>query len=233
MVLLLTFWFMAVPNALNIEDAINGYMGGFTFIVLLALRLRGLDTGIPMGAMAGFLVLNWPRARHFMGDAGSFGCGFLIAEEILRAGALDHPLLALVLTAPISLDVAMGLIRRHRLGMSPMAPDRCTCPHHVLSLCNGSPILATPFLLLLTVGFVFAVDRPTLAAGLAILYSGGLVWLNRRHLFLSPVRYHLEVKQERPPERQVDLATGTEILSCEEGTIRESQEVGCGSGLSE
>jgi len=181
--LLLTFWFMAVPNAVNIEDAINGYMGGFTFIVLLTLQLKGLALGIPLGALAGFLVLNWPRARHFMGDTGSYVCGFFIAEALLRAGALYHPVLALALTAPISLDVAMGLVRRHRLGMRFMSPDRSTCPHHVLALAKGSPLLATPFLWSIAAGFALSSTHLAMAGVLALTYLGLLVYLNRDYLF--------------------------------------------------
>ena len=158
--ILITFWFMAVPNAVNIEDAINGYMGGFTFLVLLGLAARGVDTRLALGALLGFLLLNWPKARHFMGDAGSFGCGFFIAEAILRGGGLAHPSMALFLTAPISLDVAMGLIRRKRLGMTFFTADRSTCPHHLLALTGGNVALTTALLWLNTAGFVLLANRP-------------------------------------------------------------------------
>lgn len=179
---LLTFWFMAVPNAVNIEDAINGYMGGFTFIVLLALCFRGVDTRLALGALLGFLMLNWPRAKHFMGDAGSFGCGFFLAEGLLRGGGMTHPAMALAFTAPISMDVAMGLIRRRRLRMSPLAADRATCPHHLLALTGGRAILASPLLWLNATGFVILVNWPCWALGLAVLYAMTLVFLNRTSL---------------------------------------------------
>lgn len=182
---LLTFWFMAVPNALNIEDAINGYMGGFTFIVLFALYFRGVDTRIALGALLGFLVLNWPRAKHFMGDAGSFGCGFFIAEAILRGSGLAHPVMALAFTAPISMDVAMGLIRRKRLGVSFFTADRATCPHHVLKWTGGNTLLATTLLWLNSASFVFLVDCYWLLATQAVLYALALVILNRKHVFLG------------------------------------------------
>jgi UDP-GlcNAc:undecaprenyl-phosphate GlcNAc-1-phosphate transferase len=180
---ILTFWFMAVPNAVNIEDAINGYMGGFTFIVVFALYLRGVDTRIALGALMGFLFLNWPRAKHFMGDAGSFGCGFLIAEGILRGGGLAHPLMALAFTAPISMDVAMGLIRRKRLRISPFTADRATCPHHLLALTGGNVLLATTLLWLNASGFVFLARQPWLALGQAVLYLMALFLMNRKSLF--------------------------------------------------
>ena len=181
--ILITFWFMAVPNAVNIEDAINGYMGGFTFLVLLGLAVRGLDTRIALGALLGFLLLNWPKARHFMGDAGSFGCGFFIAEAILRGGGLAHPSIALFLTAPISLDVAMGLIRRKRLGMTFFTADRSTCPHHLLALTGGNVVLTTSLLWLNAAGFVLLANRPWWALGQAGLYVLALIFLNRKLLF--------------------------------------------------
>lgn len=179
----LTFWFMAVPNAVNIEDAINGYMGGFTLIVMTAFYLRGVDSRIAIGALIGFLFLNWPRAKHFMGDAGSFGCGFVIAEGTLRAGGLTHPLLALAFTAPISMDVAMGLIRRKRLRMSPFTADRATCPHHLLALTGGSALFATPILWLSAASFAILANWPWLALGQAVLYALALVILNRKFLY--------------------------------------------------
>ncbi|MBK8793338.1 MAG: hypothetical protein IPN59_09305 [Holophaga sp.] len=181
-VILLTFWFMAVPNAVNIEDAINGYMGGFTFIVLCGLALRGVDTRIALGALFGFLCLNWPQAKHFMGDAGSFGCGFFIAEAILRGDGLTHPVMALAFTAPISFDVAMGLFRRNRLGMSFFTADRATCPHHVLKLMNGSSLLASTTLWLNAAAFVALANRPMLLLGQSVSFALILFLLNRRLL---------------------------------------------------
>lgn len=179
---IVTFWFMAVPNAVNIEDAINGYMGGFTLIVLAALYLRGVDTRIAQGALIGFLLLNWPKARHFMGDAGSFGCGFLIAEGILRGGGLSDPVMSLALTAPISLDVAMGLVRRKRLSMSFFAADRATCPHHILELTGGRVSVATPALWINAILFVVLARSPYLLISQVIIYVIILILLNLKLL---------------------------------------------------
>jgi len=183
---LITFWFMAVPNAVNIEDAINGYMGGFTWVVMLALYMRGVDTRVALGALMGFLLLNWPKAKHFMGDAGSFGCGFLLAEAILRGGGLNQPAMALALTAPISVDVAMGLIRRRRLRVSFFTADRATCPHHLLNLVGGSVTLATPLLWLNAAAFACLIKYPCLLLIQVILYMAALIFLNRKHLFIQP-----------------------------------------------
>jgi UDP-N-acetylmuramyl pentapeptide phosphotransferase/UDP-N-acetylglucosamine-1-phosphate transferase len=183
---LLVFWFMAVPNAVNIEDAINGYMGGYTLIVMSTLFIHGVDTRITLGALAGFLVLNWPRAKHFMGDAGSFGCGFFIAEGILQGGGLTNPFLALILTAPISIDVTMGLIRRKRLKMSFFKPDRATCPHHVLTLFNGNVIYATSALFINVTIFTILTRYPLAALVQSLFYFIFLIFLNHKYVFSKP-----------------------------------------------
>jgi len=178
----LALWFLAVPNAVNIEDAINGYMAGFTLILLAFAAAKGVRGPVAMGALLGFLVLNWPRARHFMGDAGSFGCGFIIAETLLRAGGARCPGLALTLTAPIALDVLMGMIRRVRLKQSPFDPDRRTLPHHLLDF-TGSPALATPILWLIAILFGLSAGRPWAVGILVVGFGAVLVACNRRFLF--------------------------------------------------
>jgi UDP-GlcNAc:undecaprenyl-phosphate GlcNAc-1-phosphate transferase len=185
---ILTFWFMAVPNAVNIEDAINGYMGGFTFIVLAALAFRGLDTRVFLGALLGFLVFNWPRAKHFMGDAGSFGCGFVLAESLLRGGTLQNPTIAIIMTLPISMDVAMGIIRRLRLRTSLFSADRSTCPHNILELTKGNVFIATLLLWLNAAGFAFFAGRYWIALAQAILYGILLLLLNRKLMFNRKTR---------------------------------------------
>ena len=118
-----------------------------------------------------------------MGDAGSFGCGFLIAESILRGGGLANPLLALAFTAPISLDVFVGLIRRKRLRMSPFTADRSTCPHHLLARFKGSHVKATLLLWSISLGFVALAPFPLFAGVLLMGYLSLLVILNADPLF--------------------------------------------------
>jgi UDP-GlcNAc:undecaprenyl-phosphate GlcNAc-1-phosphate transferase len=181
---ILAVWFVSVPNAVNIEDAIDGYMGGFTLILLVVAAILGVNVLMPAGALVGFLLLNWPKAKHFLGDAGSFGCGFVIAEALLRAGGDHRPLLALVLTAPISMDVCMGIIRRIHLKMSLFEADRATCPHHVANLCHQSHALATPILWANAAVIALLAFRPAVfEAGYLCLYFLALVGLNRTSLF--------------------------------------------------
>src|SRR6185503_11970837 len=69
-------------------------------------------------ACAGFLPFNFPKARIFMGDAGSLPLGLLLAWLAVRAnetGALPFPASILVL-GPFLFDVTFTLIRRARAG---------------------------------------------------------------------------------------------------------------------
>lgn len=180
----LALWFLAVPNIVNIEDAINGYIGGLALILLSVAAVHGVNVVIPLGALAGFLALNWPKAKHFLGDAGSFGCGFVLAEALLRAGGNQRPLLALVLTAPLSMDVCMGIIRRIRLKMSLFDTDRSTCPHHVVNLCHQSHTAASLLLWANAAAIAFLAFQPAAFEVVYLtLFASVLVFLNRAPLF--------------------------------------------------
>ena len=78
-------WIVALTNAFNFLDNMDGLAAGLAAIVLLLLALMGLTAGsIPAaalalalaGACAGFLVHNFFPARIFMGDGGAFFLGF-------------------------------------------------------------------------------------------------------------------------------------------------------------
>ena len=54
-----------------------------------------------MGSVAGFLVFNYPRASIFMGDAGSFTVGFVLAALNLSNGQVYSKSLFSVLFFPV------------------------------------------------------------------------------------------------------------------------------------
>ena len=77
-----------VANALNIIDGFNGLAGGSAIIVLVAIALIALgaaDTQLAevafllAGVVAGFLAVNFPGGRLFLGDGGAYFLGFLLA----------------------------------------------------------------------------------------------------------------------------------------------------------
>lgn len=81
-------WMLTLINALNFMDNMNGLCAGlgaiaaFCFGVLAAIAGQYLVAAMALlitGALAGFLPHNFPRARSFLGDAGSHLVGYLLA----------------------------------------------------------------------------------------------------------------------------------------------------------
>ena len=81
-------WIVAVTNAFNLLDHMDGLSSGVAAIALGAFLAVALQTGQPgmatavaplLGACAGFLLWNFPPAKIFLGDAGSLFIGFWLA----------------------------------------------------------------------------------------------------------------------------------------------------------
>ena len=82
------FWFIGMTNAFNLLDNLNGLSSGIAAISALFFGAIALIHGNShvavvsfalMGSCLGFLRHNFPRARIFMGDTGSFFLGFVLA----------------------------------------------------------------------------------------------------------------------------------------------------------
>jgi UDP-N-acetylmuramyl pentapeptide phosphotransferase/UDP-N-acetylglucosamine-1-phosphate transferase len=76
-------------HSLNIIDGYNGLASGVSGMILLALGYVCFEVGdrhllavslVCAGAVAGFMVWNFPRGLIFAGDGGAYLLGFLIAE---------------------------------------------------------------------------------------------------------------------------------------------------------
>ncbi len=87
-------WFLAVTNAFNFIDNMDGLAGGVAGAASACLLATAVIAGqwfvasvlaLTLGAVLGFLVFNRPPARIFMGDAGSLVLGFLLAFLTVRA----------------------------------------------------------------------------------------------------------------------------------------------------
>ena len=79
------------------------------------------------GAMLGFLLINWPFGKLFLGDGGAYFVGFALAWIAVLLLA-RHPEVSawaplLICGYPI-LEVLFSIVRRRRRGLSPGDPDR-------------------------------------------------------------------------------------------------------------
>jgi len=98
--------------------AVGAWLGGETSFALVNLSV--------VGAAAAFLLVNFPPARMFMGDAGSIPLGFLAAVLGLTGWDLSlWPLwFPLVVFAPFVLDASVTLVRRALRGEKPWEAHR-------------------------------------------------------------------------------------------------------------
>src|SRR5689334_11027193 len=85
---------ISLMNAVNFLDNMNGMVGGLSAIVLAAFALSSAARGAYgvaaaqlalSGACVGFLRFNFPRAKIFLGDAGSLFLGYSLSASAVLA----------------------------------------------------------------------------------------------------------------------------------------------------
>jgi UDP-N-acetylmuramyl pentapeptide phosphotransferase/UDP-N-acetylglucosamine-1-phosphate transferase len=116
------FWIVALSNAFNFMDGIDGFIGGVAIINALFLAALVGEAGafLPalVGAAAGFLVWNINPASIFIGDSGAYFLGFGLAAVSLYAPVPGDPWTPLGFVAgvlvftPLLFDTAYTLVRR-------------------------------------------------------------------------------------------------------------------------
>ena len=132
-----------VINLYNFMDGSDGWLTLQTLFVLahagFVLGMHGFfqlawAVGALMGVLGVFFRYNRPPARLFMGDAGSLSLGFCLVVMALSADqALDHGLLSWCVSLMWFLvDATVTLIRRMKVGFSPMQPHRQHAFHRLL-----------------------------------------------------------------------------------------------------
>jgi len=127
-----------LTNSINLVDGMDGLASGIAAIVSLSLAGLAILGGhqalavLPVslaGACLGFMFLNLPPARTFMGDIGSNFLGYVIsavALQLITVGPFTLPRIigiGLILLVPIG-DTTFAIIRRLRRGGNPFTGDR-------------------------------------------------------------------------------------------------------------
>ncbi len=106
------FWVIAITNAVNLIDNMDGLASGVVTVSALTMALYGLGHGLPAvttlalliaGACGGFLLYNFNPARVFMGDSGSLLLGFLMSATALAGTARAASDLVVALFVPVTL----------------------------------------------------------------------------------------------------------------------------------
>ena len=227
----LALWYVGVPltllitagvaNGFNLIDGVNGLSAFTGLCAVFALAFIAGQGGAPTlqmmalvlaAAIFGFLLLNYPFGRIFLGDAGAYTLGFVISWfgiSLVRA-VPEASAWALLLTVfwPVS-DTMLAIYRRWRLGAGAMAPDRLHVHQLVMRMLEirflgkGRRHISNPLTTLVLAPFVMAPpitavllwDDPLGAilavAGFTLLFWGSYFatfrlcgWVGRRRLRL-------------------------------------------------
>jgi len=135
-VLFTAFAVAGVANAVNIIDGFNGLASGVVMISLAALGAMAHLAGdgalaqvcLLLGAaMAGFLLVNYPFGRIFLGDGGAYLAGFCLGWVAvllpMRNPSISPWAVFLACSYPI-IEVLFSVVRRRRRQLHPGHPDR-------------------------------------------------------------------------------------------------------------
>ena len=115
---------VAIVNAWNFLDVIDGLAASVAAPAAIALaalgdRAAALVAIALAGAALGYLRHNWPPARVFMGDLGSFGLGATFAALVLAGGGRTRAASLLALIVPLG-ELAFTIASRIAAGRSPL-----------------------------------------------------------------------------------------------------------------
>ena len=141
-------WVVAITNAMNLLDNMDGLSGGIgataaIFFLLLAVMndqyLVGALSAALVGACLGFLVYNFNPARIFMGDAGALFLGFVLAATAIKLRfpgqmqIVTWMVPVLILGLPL-FDTGLVIVSRLRRGFNPLTtPGKDHLSHRLVA----------------------------------------------------------------------------------------------------
>ena len=140
-------FFVALSNAVNLTDGLDGLAGGLSFLTLCGIAYLAylsndstvLLLTVPfLGGVLGFLRYNTYPARVFMGDSGSQLLGFIMGVLVIiltdsTRGPFSPALAFLLLGLPF-LDTLGVIGQRLAEGRSPFIGDRTHIHHKLLAV---------------------------------------------------------------------------------------------------
>ena len=140
-------WIVAITNAVNLIDGLDGLACGVSTIssltmLVIALITNNAEVAILMaalsGACLGFLPYNKNPASIFMGDTGSTFLGYILAVVSIQGLFKMYSIISfvvpfLILGLPI-FDTCFAFFRRLIHGQNPMKADRGHVHHRLIDM---------------------------------------------------------------------------------------------------
>ncbi|MFO0693298.1 MAG: MraY family glycosyltransferase [Polyangiales bacterium] len=179
-------WFVAIMNALNLIDGLDGLAGGIAFFACVSNLVVAYLNESPMvlvlagtlaGAILGFLLYNFNPASIFLGDSGSLFLGFTLAAMSLLGSTIKSSTAVSILVPIIALgvpitDTLLAMVRRVLAKRPIFSADREHIHHRLLDLGIGH---RSAVLVLYAMTIVLTVSAIAFAIGSGWEVGGALV----------------------------------------------------------
>lgn len=211
-------WIVAVTNAVNLIDGLDGLACGVSTISSMTMLVIALSVAEPnvaliaaalAGGCIGFLPYNLNPAKIFMGDTGSTFLGYVLGVVSIQGLFKYYTLISfvvpfLMLGLPI-FDTCFAFIRRIAHGQSPMHADRSHIHHRLIDMGLSQKQAVAVLYVVSTILGLCAVVLTTISAlrAMLLLFAlclagavGGLIYFNAR------TRKEQEEKEEKEEEDQ-------------------------------
>ena len=135
-ILFTIFSTVGVVNAFNLIDGLNGLSSYVAISVAFSLSIIAFQAGntqisifllLIVSSVLGFMILNFPMGRIFLGDGGAYATGHLLVWSaiILSNGTSEVSAFSILLVFfwPVA-DTGLAIWRRWKLGNPADRPDR-------------------------------------------------------------------------------------------------------------
>ncbi len=212
-------WVLAVTNAFNLIDGLDGLAAGSALFSTLVVFVVALFSGSLFvsilalalaGAILGFLRFNFNPATIFLGDCGSLFIGFMLSALAL-CGAQKAPTIIAIAIPVVSfglpiLETTLSVLRRLIGGRPVFTGDREHIHHKLLQrgLSHRQVVIvlyAVSAMFALLSLFLLWPTGSTLGLVLAVLGTG--VWIGVQHLNYLEFGEIRRVAQRTMEQRQI------------------------------
>ena len=218
-IVLTLFWFVAVTNAVNLLDNMDGVAAGVTAIASFFLGLASASAGAVFqatlcwcitGAALGFLYYNFNPASIFMGDAGSLFLGACLAGLAVCTPNQGTRSVVSVLFVPLSivavpiLDTVLVTITRTLAGRAISQGGRDHSTHRLVALGLAERHVALLLYAFATIGGLVAISLTDVGRGTGLLVCAAfLVSLSLLAAYLGRMRVYQS--ESDAPQKAITL----------------------------
>ena len=128
--------FLFIINGANLIDGFNGLLTIHLLIINIVLLFLNLNSNhehltviitAQIVVLLSFLLFNFPKAKMFLGDGGSYLFGSLVALNIIQTNNLNPEISSFffcILLFYLFFEVFFSFFRKLYLSRSPLKPDR-------------------------------------------------------------------------------------------------------------